>query len=228
MRHGGRAVQKSRRHQGPRTLVCAPVVSDMAARNTDQTSRRASSPIGRRHRRSYTISAPLGVRADPFPNPAPAPRSQTPSRKTPEARGKENRSPALLQPTVQQDEPKPLNKARFSASDSALVKPPPIPEQPPAELPAPLRRPRIFHTTSIFNDRFLDLPPLPDAWTQRHDRAICVLDSRNYSHNAIVAKLRRVFPELRGTLTPLMVDKRLRILDPVSYTHLTLPTKRIV
>jgi hypothetical protein len=40
-----------------------------------------------------------------------------------------------------------------------------------------------------------------------------LLDSRNYSHSAIVAKLRRVFPELRGTLTPLMIDKRLRILD---------------
>lgn len=34
-----------------------------------------------------------------------------------------------------------------------------------------------------------------------------------HSHAAIVAKLRRVFPELRGTLTPLMIDKRLRILD---------------
>lgn len=75
------------------------------------------------------------------------------------------------------------------------------------------KRPRIFHTTSIFNDRFLDLPPLPEAWTTTHDRAICLLDSRNYSHSAIVAKLRRVFPELRGTLTPLMIDKRLRILD---------------
>ena len=47
----------------------------------------------------------------------------------------------------------------------------------------------------------------------QHDKAICLLDSRNYSHATIVAKLRRVFPELQGTLTPLMVDKRLRILD---------------
>lgn len=79
--------------------------------------------------------------------------------------------------------------------------------------PSSPKRPRIFHTTSIFNDRFLDLPPLPEAWTTQHDKAICLLDSRNYSHPAIVAKLRRVFPELRGTLTPLMIDKRLRILD---------------
>jgi hypothetical protein len=75
------------------------------------------------------------------------------------------------------------------------------------------KRPRIFHTTSIHNDRFLDLPPLPDAWNVQHDKAICLLDSRNYSHATIVAKLRRVFPELQGTLTPLMIDKRLRILD---------------
>lgn len=75
------------------------------------------------------------------------------------------------------------------------------------------KRPRIFHNTSIFNDRFLDLPPLPESWAAQHDRAICLLDSRNYSHAAIVAKLRKVFPELRGTLTPLMIDKRLRILD---------------
>ena len=68
-------------------------------------------------------------------------------------------------------------------------------------------------TTSIHNDRFLDLPPLPDAWTVQHDKAICSLDSRNYSHGTIVAKLRRAFPELQGTLTPLMIDKRLRILD---------------
>ena len=40
-----------------------------------------------------------------------------------------------------------------------------------------------------------------------------MLDAKNYSHPAIVAKLRRVFPELRGTLTPLMIDKQLRILD---------------
>lgn len=73
--------------------------------------------------------------------------------------------------------------------------------------------PRVFHTTSIINDRFLDIPRLPDNWSRQHDRAICVLDSRNYSHPAIVAKLRRVFPDLRGTLNPLMIDKRLRILD---------------
>ena len=47
----------------------------------------------------------------------------------------------------------------------------------------------------------------------QHDKAICLLDARNYSHATVVAKLRRVFPELQGTLTPLMIDKRLRILD---------------
>lgn len=81
------------------------------------------------------------------------------------------------------------------------------------KVPESPKRPRIFHTTSIFNDRFLDLPPLPESWTIEHDRAICWLDSKNFSHPTIVAKMRRVYPELRGTLTPLMIDKRLRILD---------------
>lgn len=106
--------------------------------------------------------------------------------------GKENASP--IRPTTSSSAPL-LSKPQLAGS------------------PTSPKRPRIFHTTSIFNDRFLDLPPLPDTWTTQHDRAICLLDSRNYSHAAIVAKLRRVFPELRGTLTPLMIDKRLRILD---------------
>lgn len=74
-------------------------------------------------------------------------------------------------------------------------------------------RPRIFHTTSIHNDRFLDLPALPSGWQLYHDRAICILDSRDYDHDDIVVKMRRCFPELKGVLTPLMIDKRLRILD---------------
>lgn len=43
---------------------------------------------------------------------------------------------------------------------------------------------------------------------------MCVLDTCNYSLNAIVKKLRSAFPELaRSPLTPIMVDKRLRVLD---------------
>lgn len=62
-------------------------------------------------------------------------------------------------------------------------------------------------------DRIGETPPLPRSWTAKHDRAICVLDARNYSLTASIAKMRRTFPELRGTLTPAMVDKRLRQLD---------------
>lgn len=62
-------------------------------------------------------------------------------------------------------------------------------------------------------DRVEETPPLPGGWTEQHDRAICVLDARNYPLHAIVMKVRRTFPGLRGLLTPGMVDKRLRQLD---------------
>lgn len=57
------------------------------------------------------------------------------------------------------------------------------------------------------------IPPLPSNWTQQHDKAICILDVKNYSHPAMIAKLRRTFPSLCGTLTPIMIDKRLQQLD---------------
>ncbi|EMC96600.1 hypothetical protein BAUCODRAFT_482665 [Baudoinia panamericana UAMH 10762] len=60
-----------------------------------------------------------------------------------------------------------------------------------------------------------ETPPLPAGWTQQHDRAICILDVRNYSLSNIVSKIRRAFPQLRGVLTTGMVDKRLRQLDQV-------------
>ncbi|KAG9675644.1 hypothetical protein KCU95_g18268, partial [Aureobasidium melanogenum] len=66
--------------------------------------------------------------------------------------------------------------------------------------------------TTIY--RFPPTPPLPREWNGTHDHAMCVLDTCNYSLNAIVKKLRSAFPELaRSPLTPTMVDKRLRVLD---------------
>jgi hypothetical protein len=163
--------------------------------HTDHYFSRPSSPLRvRRHRRSYTISAPLGTRVNAFPNPSSLP--PTPPRKNSPGGDKENAPP--IRCTSSNSAPLVSNSSNSKVQSR-------IPDSP--------KRPRIFHTTSIFNDRFLDLPQLPDSWTTQHDRAICLLDSRNYSHSAIVAKLRRVFPELRGTLTPLMIDKRLRILD---------------
>lgn len=144
----------------------------------------------RRHRRSYTISAPLGTRVNAFPNPSSLP--PTPPRKNSPSSDKENVPPP-----------------RCTSSNSAPL----LSSKSKGKVPGSPKRPRIFHTTSIFNDRFLDLPPLPESWTTEHDRAICWLDSKNFSHPTIVAKMRRVYPELRGTLTPLMIDKRLRILD---------------
>ncbi|KAI4802535.1 hypothetical protein E4T45_11194 [Aureobasidium sp. EXF-8846] len=62
--------------------------------------------------------------------------------------------------------------------------------------------------------RPLPTPPLPKEWNGTHDHAMCVLDTCNYSLNAIVKKLRTAFPELsKAPLTPNMVDKRLRVLD---------------
>ena len=58
-----------------------------------------------------------------------------------------------------------------------------------------------------------DTPPLPRGWSEQHDRAICMLDARMYSLPAIVSKIRRAYPGLRGVLTPAMVDRRLRVLD---------------
>ncbi|KAK6003947.1 hypothetical protein QM012_008797 [Aureobasidium pullulans] len=66
--------------------------------------------------------------------------------------------------------------------------------------------------TTIY--RFPPTPPLPKEWNGVHDHAMCVLDTCNYSLNAIVKKLRSAFPELaKSPLTPTMVDKRLRVLD---------------
>ena len=170
----------------------------MAFRCTDSICRRASSPPSahRRHRRSYTISTPPEVRVSAFPSPLlPIPtRKPTPG---PGLENKENEPPSKHASTV--------SVSREDGHSDADAKKAGAVREPP--------RPRIFHTTSIHNDRFLDLPPLPAAWETHHDRAICLLDSRNYSHAAIVVKLRRCFPELRGVLTPLMIDKRLRILD---------------
>lgn len=78
-------------------------------------------------------------------------------------------------------------------------------------------RPRSPRLAGVFLEetaRFLPTPPLPDSWTDVHDRAICVLDACGYSLNETVRKLRCAFQELAGhVLTPLMVDKRLRMLD---------------
>ncbi|KAF4554005.1 Hypothetical protein D9617_5g068800 [Elsinoe fawcettii] len=60
----------------------------------------------------------------------------------------------------------------------------------------------------------IDTQPLPVIWTIAHDRAICVLDARNYTTEQSIRKLRRAFPELIGCyLSPTMVERRLQVLD---------------
>jgi hypothetical protein len=149
----------------------------------------------------------MGTRVNAFPSPLGMP--PTPPRKN-------SPVPSTCSSNKENHPPPPAPPPRCTSSSSAPIlgstsrRPNGSEAEPSSVSP---RRPRIFHTTSIHNDRFLDLPPLPDAWSVQHDKAICLLDSRNYSHATIVGKLRRVFPELQGTLTPLMIDKRLRILD---------------
>ncbi|TKX26147.1 hypothetical protein C1H76_1500 [Elsinoe australis] len=60
----------------------------------------------------------------------------------------------------------------------------------------------------------IETQPLPVIWTVAHDRAICVLDARNYTTEQSIRKLRRAFPELMGCfLSPFMVERRLQVLD---------------
>ncbi|KAG9558806.1 hypothetical protein KCU79_g8681, partial [Aureobasidium melanogenum] len=80
------------------------------------------------------------------------------------------------------------------------------------EAPSPAVELSSASETTIY--RFPPTPSLPKEWNGTHDHAMCVLDTCNYSLNAIVKKLRSAFPELsRSPLTPTMVDKRLRVLD---------------
>lgn len=80
---------------------------------------------------------------------------------------------------------------------------------------ASLMRPKGAYATTPLADRIGETPNLPRGWSQQLDRAICILDASDYTLPAIVAKVRRVFPELNGTLTPAMIDKRLRQLDQI-------------
>lgn len=75
-------------------------------------------------------------------------------------------------------------------------------------------RPSKRYTPESMINPFSPTPRLPGAWTEVHDHAMCVLDTCNYSLDAIVKKLRTAFPELQDSpLTQTMVDKRLRVLD---------------
>ncbi|KAI7021739.1 hypothetical protein KC366_g13261, partial [Hortaea werneckii] len=105
----------------------------------------------------------------------------------------------------------------FSLTPSPTHNTPPPPTLPPIADPGrllttPTPGPKP-HPSLV--DGLEETPPLPAAWTQQHDRAICLLDAKGYSLPTIVNHLRKSFPrDLRGSiLTPAMVDKRLRVLD---------------
>ncbi|KAI7259814.1 hypothetical protein KC345_g10218, partial [Hortaea werneckii] len=103
----------------------------------------------------------------------------------------------------------------FSLTPSPTHDTPPPPQLPPIADPGRLLTTPGPKPNPVFVDGLEETPPLPAAWTQHHDRAICVLDAKGYSLPTIVNHLRKSFPrDLRGSiLTPAMVDKRLRVLD---------------
>ncbi|EME47458.1 hypothetical protein DOTSEDRAFT_125148 [Dothistroma septosporum NZE10] len=75
-------------------------------------------------------------------------------------------------------------------------------------------RTRRCKATIDVRDRLPNTPELPEKWSPLHDRAMCILDTRGYTHEAIVKKLKSTFVELQEKcLTPVMIDKQLRILD---------------
>ena len=99
---------------------------------------------------------------------------------------------------------------QFADNSPTFPSSPPLAPQPPT--------PSYPHLASLtlsyhpVNNDNTNIPPLPSNWTSTHDRAICVLDARDYPLPAIVAKIRRAFA-FRGSLTAAMVDRRLRQLD---------------
>ncbi|KJX94816.1 hypothetical protein TI39_contig4158g00003 [Zymoseptoria brevis] len=63
-------------------------------------------------------------------------------------------------------------------------------------------------------DRVQHTESLPEPWTTKQDRLVCVQDAKGRSLEYIVKKLREECPEFEDQiLTTEMVDKRLRILD---------------
>ncbi|RMY52113.1 hypothetical protein D0863_14369 [Hortaea werneckii] len=129
-------------------------------------------------------------------------------------------------PTFQKPSPLPSRENKENNlphhHHSIILPPPDHSSLQPPNLP-PIADPgRLLTTTPatpkpnpVLVDGLEETPPLPNSWTQHHDRAICVLDAKGYSLHTIVSHLRKNFPrELRGSiLTPAMVDKRLRVLD---------------
>ncbi|CAK3854950.1 adenylate kinase [Lecanosticta acicola] len=86
----------------------------------------------------------------------------------------------------------------------------------PSSLNLPRRRNVVKPISTVsLQDLIGPVGPLPSNWERKHDQAICILDVRNYSLPAIAAKMKTTFPELRGALTPAMIDKRFRILDQI-------------
>ncbi|KAF7195438.1 hypothetical protein HII31_03330 [Pseudocercospora fuligena] len=127
--------------------------------------------------------------------------------------------PTFQKPNM--ETPTPLKKGKETVENTPTR--PYIPRRPVGDLGAQSRaaapRSRAIYTTTPLIDRVQETPPLPSAWGKDHDRAICILDARNYTLPAIVAKIRRTFPQIRGTLTPAMIDKRLRQLDQDVYIN---------
>ena len=62
-------------------------------------------------------------------------------------------------------------------------------------------------------DRPAETPPLPKEWNRDHDLAICYMERCCICVPDIVKNIKQSYPEIKGTLSSAMVDKRLRQLD---------------
>ncbi|TKA24113.1 hypothetical protein B0A50_06853 [Salinomyces thailandicus] len=182
----------------------AGTVTDMAYRSQSGSIRRwrnkstssAGNPSTPLHDRTNTTSTPSTMNNTTFlpelNSTPPMPTFQKPAMPSPRKQAIENATPGRAYPP----------SCRLHGE--AL---------PPIADPGRLLSNRGTMVGPALVDRVEETPPLPGGWIAQHDRAICVLDARNYPLQTIVTKVRRTFPQLRGILTPAMVDKRLRQLD---------------
>lgn len=112
-------------------------------------------------------------------------------------------------PTFQRPTPGPTLRTRTSRLDNRG-----LPEiQDVGHLVYPARRRVTVVGSCGPSDRPEETPPLPEQWNRDHDLAICYMDRCGIYVPDIVTNIKQSYPELKGTLSAPMVDKRLRQLD---------------
>ncbi|KAF2397301.1 hypothetical protein EJ06DRAFT_524269 [Trichodelitschia bisporula] len=81
--------------------------------------------------------------------------------------------------------------------------------------PKPSRSQHSLTSLSSFLPGRRTAPPrVPECWGPQHDRVVCMLEIAGVPLGAMIYRLKKEFPELRGSaLTEETVDTRLQILD---------------